>query len=166
MYMKKIVVMLVMALAIGCSKYRDSIQGRWELAEVRNSKGVMLYEVCKEERRCDVVEIFFETSGNILTVTALDENGKQLKAVYTIKEDGRLVSASPNKPNMYIMDLGANKVTLIEQFFDANGKLHERLLVFKKVELPLEGPASDTLMNEQKEILEGPPMWPSKDTAR
>ncbi len=109
------------------------MQGNWELVEIRSENGNMIYEVGKDAH-CDVVDLRFESHEDVLTITAHDENGKEMKVNYKIKEDGRLVNMDREKPNMYILDLDANKVVLIDQVHDASGKGKERLLVFKKVD--------------------------------
>ncbi len=119
-------------MSMACSSYtatyRDSMQGTWELVETRNSKGDKLVD----DNSNDVVSLSFRTEGSILIVTARDENGKELKARYQIKEDGRLLNMGGEKPNMYVLDIIENKVVLVDRQYDGDGHDSERLLVFEK----------------------------------
>ncbi len=117
---------------MGCSSYRESMQGNWDLVEIRNEKGDRVYQTCDENGKCDVVQLTLRSEGAILIVTAHDANGKEMKATYHIKEDGRLVNTNDSRPNMYIVDMDANKIVLIDRETDEDG--HERILVFKKAE--------------------------------
>lgn len=133
MDMKRIIATLVFLLLVGCStytaSYRDSMQGTWELSEIRNQKGDMIYS---EDITNDVVELSFRTEGSILIVTAHDEQGREMKVRYQIKEDGRLLNMNGEKPNMYVLDLKKDKVVLVDRKYDGDGRDSERLLVFKK----------------------------------
>lgn len=132
MGMKRLIITLFFLLLSSCTSYKDAIQGRWELTEIKNENGIVVHEACTDDH-CDVVELAFDTEGNVLTVTAIDASGKETKAMYRIKEDGRLVSTGDEKPNMYILDLDGNKVVLIDMVLDEeSGKFVERMLVFKK----------------------------------
>ena len=133
--MKRIIVALMFMIVMGCASYtasyEDSMQGQWELMEIRNHKGDKVYDVSTDGTN-DVVELSFKTKGNILIVTARDENHKEMKARYQIKEDGRLLNMNGEKPNMYILDIDADKVVLVDKQYTENGRSTERLLVFKK----------------------------------
>lgn len=129
--MKRIIVTL-MFLLMSCSTYKESMQGEWELVEVRNDRGDKVYELCDENGKCDVVQLSLKSNGGLLVVTAHDASGKEMKATYLIKEDGRLVNTNDSKPNMYILDFDANKIVLIDREMDEDG--HEKILIFKKVE--------------------------------
>lgn len=108
------------------------MQGNWELVEIRNDNGDKVYETCDENGKCDIVQLTLKSDGAILIVTAHDASGKEMKATYHIKEDGRLVNTNDERPNMYILDIDANKIVLIDREMDEAGR--ERILVFKKVE--------------------------------
>jgi uncharacterized protein YxeA len=133
--MKRIIATLAFLMLVGCSSYtasyRDSMQGTWELVEIRNQKGDMIF---KEDGTNDVVELSFRTEGSILIVTAQDEQGKEMKVRYQIKEDGRLINMGGEKPNMYVLDIHNDKVVLVDRRYDGDGADSERLLVFKKTQ--------------------------------
>ena len=130
--MKKILITLMLLLLVSCFTYKESMQGDWELVEIRNDRGDKVYETCDENGRCDVVQLTLKSNNGILVVTAHDASGKEMKATYLIKEDGRLVNTSGSRPNMYILDFDMNKVVLIDREMDEKGR--EKILVFKKVE--------------------------------
>jgi len=129
--MKRTIIALALLFMMGCTSYKEAIQGHWELEEIKNGDGDLVYET-KGDKRSDVVTLSFETNGGLLTVTAKDADGKEMKAMYHVLEDGRLVSVNRNKPNMYIMEINSNKVVLIDRELNADGR--ERILVFKKVQ--------------------------------
>lgn len=131
--MKRILITLMFFLFMSCSTYRESMQGNWELVEIRNENGDKVYQTCDDNGRCDVVQLTLKSEGSVLVVTAHDASGKEMKATYLIKEDGRLVNTNDERPNMYIVDIDANKIVLIDREMDEAG--HERILVFKKVEV-------------------------------
>jgi hypothetical protein len=130
--MKKIMLILLFSLLTSCATYRESMQGNWELTEIRNERGDKVYPTCDVDGKCDVVHLSLESHGELLVVTAHDANGKEMKATYSIKEDGRLVNTNRSRPNMYVLDFDAHKIVLIDREMDEVG--HERILVFKKVE--------------------------------
>lgn len=130
--MKRIIVTLMLLLMMGCSTYKESMQGEWELVEIRDDRGDKVYELCDENGRCDVVQLSVKSHGGLLVVTAHDASGNEMNATYIIKEDGRLVNTNDSRPNMYILDFDANKIVLIDREMDEAGR--ERILIFKKVE--------------------------------
>jgi len=130
--MRTILITLMFLLSMGCSTYRDSMQGDWELVEIRDDSGEKVYETCDGNGKCDIVQLSLKSDGAILVITAHDASGKEMKASYIIKEDGRLVNTSGSRPNMYLLDIDANKTVLIDREMNEAGR--EKILVFKKVE--------------------------------
>ncbi len=123
---------IALMFMMSCTSYKEAIEGRWDLVQIKNENGDRICDVGKDEH-CDVIALTFERSGDELVVTGCDEESKELKAVYVIKEDGRLISKSTDKPNMYILDIKTNEIVLIDLLYDPVRKRNmERLLVFEK----------------------------------
>lgn len=131
--MKNTLMIIGFLMLASCASYNDAIEGSWNLVLIKNEYGEQICEVTQDEH-CDVIALTFVKVGTDLVVTGCDELGQTLKAVYAIKEDGRLVSKSPDKPNMYILDIKTNEIVLIDLLYDPVRKKNmERLLVFEKV---------------------------------
>lgn len=123
---------IALMFMMSCTSYKEAVEGRWDLVQIKNERGDKICDIGKDEH-CDVLSLTFETFGDELVVTGCDEESKELKAVYVIKEDGRLISKSTDKPNMYILDIKNNEIVLIDLLYDPIAKKNiERLLVFKK----------------------------------
>ena len=132
--MKNIIMIIGFWMLASCASYNDAIEGRWDLVRIKNEYGEQICEIGKDEH-CDVTELTFERKGEDLVVTGCDEQGNEFKHTYAIKEDGRLVSKSIDKPNMYILDIKTNEIVLIDLLYDPVRKRNmERLLVFEKHE--------------------------------